>query len=427
MLLDDTSGLYWTTAEKYLAIQEFLLLWGGLTNYWRARGAFQATSATAPWYDLSLKLPALRTRTWTLGQMVRQIQYKLLENPSGVAGTGMSGQVTIADITQAIQRARNRLVLDVRLPLNVHSAFGDPPSPTGTFNFSQSSVCVHRAAWQDSYSGIWQNLWREDEWALDHANQDWTIEPTTPVAFSEASLAPLVLQLAPAPNNAGMCEAVTVDSLILNLASDAQTFGIPDEWVAAIQYGALAQILTGGNQIVDGLRAAYCEQRYQQLVDAAKMARSITRLQANGVPLTIDSLVALDAGNWSWRNNPVDLTQGGQIAGVLYDLVALPPPLATVGITADVIQSAPIPTAAGQYVPLGAEEFQNLFDYCVHTLLFKCGGNEFKSTFPQYDNCMRAVAGRGAINKVKIRYMDALLGQPQAEWAMRPDRAAAGA
>jgi hypothetical protein len=192
-----------------------------------------------------------------------------------------------------------------------------------------------------------------------------------------------------------------------------------------VQYAALAQILSGGNQIVDPLRAAYCEQRYQQVVDAAKLARSIMRLQVNGVPTPIDSLAALDAGNWAWRNNVVDLTQSGQNVGVLYDMMAIPPIAAPCGATVDVVKSAPLPLTANQYIPLGAEEFKNLFDYCVHVLLFKCGGNEFKSTFPQYDAVMKAVSDRGAINNVRIRYMSALLGQPQAEWAMRPDKAVA--
>lgn len=424
-LLDDNSNVYWTAAEVQYALWEGLRVWGALTNYWRGRASFNLTPGT-PWVDLSqasAQLQALRTRTWTLQQLTQEIQFALLEAPNGISGTGMSGQVSITDILNAIQRTRNRFVLDVRFPLAVHSLFAGPPPPQGTFAFDQSSVFVHRCAWQD-LSGAWTTLWRQDLWAADHANYQWTLQTGTPQLWSEAELAPLQLQLSPNPRSDGQVEALTVDSLLLNLTNPNQTFNVPDEWVHALKYGALAEILSADSQINDPQRAAYCEQRYQQAVTFARDAQSLIRLLWGNATLPTDSLQSLDAGQAYWRNQ-VGMPQ---IAAVLYDwLGVVNVPDQAYGMTAEVVQTAPLPPAVpvGQptdYVQIGSEDLTHILAYVTHVLLLKCGGDEFQASMGAYDAFMEAVSKRKAINAAKIRYMEPLFGMAQREWAARPDR-----
>lgn len=425
--LDDTGSIYWTDLEKTFAIQEGLRVWGALTSYWRNRGSF-GTSPSTTYYDLSVTLPALRTRSWTLQQLTQEIQFACLEAPGGISGAGMSGQIQIQNILQAIQRARNRFVIDTRFPLTVlTSAVLNPPPPDGLMSFDQSAVYVHRAAWLDvgpGGPGAWTNLWREDAWSVDHGNPQWTIQGGPPVQYSEAELAPLLLQLSPAPTNAGALEILAVESLTLNLANPGATFDIPDEWIHAVKYAALADLFGPNSQISDPLRAQYCETRYTQAVDFAKTARSLLRVMVNGVPLGIDTLAALDAGHPSWRN------QSGtpELAGVLYDILAFDSqPYGTLGITCDVAQSAPIPVVGSDFIPLGEEDLGSLTDYCTHILTLKCGGKELTGTMPDYDSFMRAASQRMGINKAKVRYLEPLFRMPNREWSARPDRMMTGA
>src|ERR1700722_17740482 len=101
VLLDDPNSLFWTVPEKYLAIQEGLLLWGGLSSFWRFRGSFNLSPSVSG-VDLSQVLPTLRSRSWTLGTMVQQIQFALNENApggsAGLSGTGVSKKISIQDI-----------------------------------------------------------------------------------------------------------------------------------------------------------------------------------------------------------------------------------------------------------------------------------------------------------------------------------------
>lgn len=421
ILLDDTSALYWTEQQKTYAIWEALRIFGAYANYWRARGAFNLDpTKTDPYYDLSVYLPALRPRVWTLQTLVKDIQFMCLEAANGISGAGMSGQISIQSILNSVQRARNRFVLDSRFPLSISTNQLSPPPPQGTIEFAQSAVYVHRASWQDSWTGQWTNLWREDDYSIDRANPDWTTTVGQPAVYSESSLAPLTLQLAPAPVNAGNLEVITVDSLMLDLTDPDQTFNIPDEWIHAIKYAALADIFDAESQNKDELRAQYSETRYQQALDFAKVARCIQRVQINGVPLPIDALAALDAGMYGWRNQ----TGTPQFGTMMYDILipSVGTPSQAFGITADVIQAAPIPLTAADFIQIGPEDLQHILNYATHMLTFKCGGKEFTDTMSAYDDFLGACASRSSINKAKIRYLTPLFGQPQREQKMRPDR-----
>lgn len=422
-LLDDTGEVYWSRQEKYYAIWEALRVWGALTGYWRARGTFAHTSATT-WYDLSVLLPNLRSRSWTLGDMVREIQYMTLENPSGVAGTGMSGQISISSILSAIQRGRNRFVQDARFPLTAVSLAAVPSPPEGMIEFDESFIYVHRAAWRDLWSGTVTNLWREDAWGLDAANPYWTVEPRMPTTYSESESSPLKLQLSPAPARNGSLEVLAVKSLALDLTSDATTFDVPDEWVHAIKYAALEDLFSAESQNKDPLRAQYAANRYATAVMAARDIKTVLRVLVDELPLPLDTLVSIDASYPNWMFMP-----GAPFcAGALYDMIALAPalPQRTYGVAVDVAQCAVAPTP-GAYVQIGQEDLPHIIDYATHLLAFKCGGQEFQSSLPQYDSFMKAVVARGQINEAKIRYMMPLFGQPQKEQVARPDRMEANA
>ena len=417
-ILDDAAQVYWTAPEIQWAVGEALYVWGALTNYWRTRGIVNLSPTdSSPFYDLSLLLPQLRARTYTLGQIVTEIQFMLLEQPTGITGANSSGQVPIQAILNAVQMARNRFVLDTHLPITYHAAPFTGPLPAGLAEFPQASVFVHRVGWQDNYTSIWSNLYRADDWDVDKNDSLWPTEPGTPQQYSESQLAPLQIQISPPPINAGVMDALTVDSIQLNLTGAASLMGVPDEWAHAIKYAALSYLLSSEGQLVDAMRAKYAEDRYQQAVRMAVAARSITRLSVLGNPVNIDSLFNMDAGSPWWRN---EAPSPPSVAGVLYDMFAVPPVDQFYEAAVDVVQSAPIPTL-NQSMPIGIEDLDHITSYVKHILTFKCGGNDLKSTFPAYDSFMSAVEGRKGINAAKIKYLTPLFGQPQVEWAQRPD------
>lgn len=418
-LMDDTAQVYWTVPEIAAVTWEGLYMLGALTNYWRARGSFTVSpSHGSPFYDLATELPLLRTRTWTLGQMVSDIQYMLLEPQAGISGAGMTGQVGISSILQAIQDARNRFVRDCRMPYTYHGTPYATSLGGGLYSFSQNAVYVHRASWLET-NGAWRVLWRDDAWGADKNNVLWTSQPGVPQAYSEAELAPLMLQLIPPSLNVGSLDAVTVDSITMLLSDSSALFQVPDEWVHAIKYAALSQILGSEGQIKDNLRGNYCESRYQLAVQASKDAYSMIRCLIDGVPLALDSESNIDATNKYWRNQ----TGRPRVAGATYDMLTISPgiPMSSYTLTVDVSQAAPIPTHLNDYMPVGLEVMDGLKNYVCHILSFKCGGNEFQSSYDGFKEFASMLARQRGINKALIPYLEALFNQPQQEQSARPD------
>lgn len=417
-LLDDSAQRFWTPVEIRYAIQEGLYVWGALTSYWRNSQTFK-TSRNLSYYDLSVYLPTLRTRNWTLGQLMTDIQFAILEAANGITGIGMSGQTTPAAILNAITRTRNRFVLDSVLPFAVNTTTVNIPPSDGIVQFTAVTEYLHRASWMDLASGTWTNLWRQDNYAADAGLYQWSGNPGKPRIFSESNLTPLELQLIPPAASAGVLETISVLSQQLDLTNPNTTFNIPDEWIHAIKWGTLADLLGADSQIADPIRAKYAATRYQQAVDFAKNSKSVMRLVYNNTPLMIDTLANIDAGYPTWRNTPGP----PQHAGILYDLVAIVPgaPQAAYTIQADVVQSAPIPINNNDPIDLGLEDIGHLVDYVVHILNFKCGGKELEASYDGYNSFMDAVALRGRINKAKIQYLKPTLEQPAMEQADRPD------
>lgn len=417
-LMGDIGNVYWSVSEIQAAVYEALRVWGALTNYWRDRGEFTLNPGASPFFDLSVLMPTLRARTYTLDQIVTEIQYALLENPSGVAGTGMSGQVTIEDILKSVLVARNRFVSDAMFPLSTYSGAFSPPQTS--FSFDQSVVFLHRVYWTAT-NNVVSPIWRDDSWSIDRYYPFWTLTPGTPQVFSESDNAPLTLMLTPVPNTTGTIDGLIVKSKMIDLTNPASTLDIPDEWVFAVKYAALSYLLSGQDQIRDELRAQYCEERYKQAIQFSAKARSVMRVMVNNIPVPLDTITALDASSPYWRNQ----TGPPQLAACAFDMLAFNYSNADqqYGVTVDVVSSAPIPRLEPEdYIQVGVEELDAITNYVVSVLAFKCGGDEFKESLDGYDSFIKAAAARANVNAAKIRYMSALFGQPSKEQAETPDR-----
>lgn len=411
--LDDPHEFYWTRLEKFYALSEAFRVWGAYTAYWRARGAVQLR-AGVPYYDLSVELPTLRPRTYSLQDIVQEIQFHCLEAPNGVAGTGMSGQVNLQSILKAVSRARNRFVIDSALPLQIGAGNG-PASSDGICVLEPTTVYIHRASWRDATSGEYSNLWRQDEYAYDRNQPEWLQEPGRPKSFSEALNSPLNMQLYPTPVNQGGLELITANSMTIDTSLASSPLNFPDEWCHGIKYAALCDLFSSG-MIGDPVREQYCETRYQQAVSGVKTLRTINRIIVNGNQVPLDTFAAIDAGYMYWRNQ----IGAPLICGALNDFVIVTPvPDRVYGATFDVVQSAPIPTDGSQYVQIGQEESENILDYATTYLMLKCGGKDLQDSFTLYDGFMSKVEQRKASNAVKIFYME-LINQPEQEDVQRP-------
>jgi hypothetical protein len=409
------AGSYWSGAEVDSALNEALLYWGALTSYWRERGSFSAGNSI-PYYDLSIELPGLRARTYTLGTLTQEIQYALQEPASGVSGAGMTTQFSIDQFVNALIRSRNQFVLDSRLPYSINSPIPLSSPPAGRTALPDEIALIGHASWGDESTGIIYPLRREDGWSEDSANPLWTLEPSIPFAYSMAETRPVEIQFYPIPLAAGTLELIAVQTIPMAVA-DGTLFQVPNEFAFAIKYLALSSLLSTQNEGFDPLRAKYSMERYQQLIAISQSMRSVIRVQVNDRPIPLDTLSNLDAMRPTWRNIPGETNY----SACIYDILALSNlPNQTIGITCDVVRSAPLPPSDADYIQVGREEISYLMDYVRHILCFKIGGSEFVATMPLYDRFLSAATQRNSLLAIKARYMTPLFGQSAYEESNAP-------
>lgn len=412
-LIDDPTNIQWTYAEVRLAIIEALRYWGALTSYWRKRGGFSTVAGQA-WYDLALVLTdgygtLLRQRVVTINDLVIEMQYHCCENGTGIAGTGQSGQFSVQEMTQAIVRARNRLVADAGLPLSV---IGPLAADANRFELPQDVAWIRHGYWIDSGGAYWP-LRKIDNWAEQGYDPRWTISPGRPFAYAISNTQPLQTNLYPSPAASGMVEWVVAESAELDPTSATQTLELPDEFAPAVKYAALADLYSMDGETSDPLRSAYAEQRYMQYLPVAEMHRSVLQVEVDGVPLPSCIISSLDSKQPNWR-----MQQGRpQIAGCDIDLVGFykVPDAGGAGqgygVTMDVVVPAPIPASDGEYLQIGRELIGLVTDYVQHYLSFKLAGDEFAMTLDSYDGFMRAAAKRNQQMQKSIINMKAIFNQ----------------
>lgn len=389
--LGDNTNQFWLLPEIILYLTESLRTFGLLSAFWRERGTIPSVASTA-FYNINSLLTTgselLLSPTVTDRDIIQQIQYAMLESASSQTSWSGTEMFTYADVANAVQNRLNQFLSDTGVVVN-RSLVNVISPPSGRQPLAQSVIDVRRAAWIGaSPENYYTTLWREDERMLTAANQDWSITPNTPVNYSVMAPPPLQLQLAPSPISSGQLELLTVDSTTLDPANSATVLGIPDDLTPAIKWGALADLLGIDGIASDPVRAAFCESRYRQYVQLARMLPVVLHAEINGIPLIPCTLAEEDAANPQWQNitaSPSNPVQDLILAAP--NLVALSAVPDTVySMTMDVVRRTPIPASDVTPVQVGREQLDMILDYAEHLAMFKVGGAEWRATERQANN-----------------------------------------
>lgn len=147
----------------------------------------------------------------------------------------------------------------------------------------------------------YKELPRSDEWDADYGDPTWSNTSTPqPLVYMDEELPSLEIQIAPVPTNAGTVEVLYVYNSTSPVAGDTMRidefarrpdtnitaadrtrftgvgfsipsggFILPDEFIPALKWGVMADMLSKVGRGQDLQRAAYCESRYQEGVEAA--------------------------------------------------------------------------------------------------------------------------------------------------------------
>jgi hypothetical protein len=319
-----------------------------------------------------------------------------------VAG-GSDKQFTTLTILQALVRARNRFVLDALIPPT--NSIANVSAGSGLCLISQYLSNIRRLVWADNTPGQPSTrypLVRTDVRSM--ASFDRT--SSRPIAYSQSETTPGQVQLYPPPANPGTLDYIA-DVSVAHWAPgliDSTTLVIPDDYTPAIKYAAMSDLLATDSDRTNPMLSKYCELRYQWMVEFAKLSRCVVGALVNGRRVQVIAPTQLDRIKPLWMNSP-----GNPVyCAAYYDMVAfgpIPRPGKTYSATLEVIRSAPIPSALGDYIQVGQDLIPSLIDYAQHYLSLKLGGADFTQTFHTFNSFQTMLSNRNNLLGGRIRHL----------------------
>ena len=418
--LNDPNHVHWVADELTVYLREAIRTWQAWTFHFRDQGSFATTFDT--FYDLPTVLPSLRGYTVTNWELVTDIQYALMEPPAaGGTWTG-TDQFTLDQLTTAIQRRRDQFLKETGIVLTRSVTTYVAPPASGRIALDETVTQVRRAAWRPVATMTLQALQRTTEWSGSNYGPTWTTSLQQPMWYSVSVVPPLTLQLMPPQTGDG-----DLDMVSLNIGAPlnsllAAPLGIPDDFAWVVKFGALSDLLGGDALALDPQRAAYCEQRWQQGLDAARRAPVVLSARIDNVPVRIGAVSDADSYSPTWfllPGTPKSLLLTGG------NLLATWPPPGGGGpwtITLDVVANAPVPVIASDILQIGQDVYDSILDLAQHLALFKEGPGQLQQAMAFLDRASRAAGITTEFQQASQPDRAPAFGQQQQDRRSLPER-----
>lgn len=381
--LQDTAGVFTTTAEAAIYLTEALRVFNAQTQ---APGIVDYLFNFNPgdaWKSLNVA-GSPRQRTVTDAQVQTQMEYMLLEPPSGLTWTGTS-QFNITNLEQALQYRRDELLQmtganPMRFLLNA------PVNSVRTV-LTDSTLDVRRVRWIPDSTVSSESpyaLGRSDVVATDAYGYSQGLTPGSPDSWLITANSPLTFDVSCPPNVPGQWDTILLYAENALSPPTSSVLGLPDDWCWVAMYGALADALANSPEATDHTRAKYCRMRYERGMRAMMEMPWLLNASVADLPVDTPSFKTMDsyAQNWenTWPSDDPMIVVGGM------DFVALAPFVPSTGSIVSsvltVVGNAPVNQA--QPVQLSRDAVDAVLAYAQHLASFKMGGAEFMATMPLY-------------------------------------------
>lgn len=415
--LSDPLMVFWTDAEIKIYIQQALRMFNALTVTWKADFAY--TDPTTLWNSLATRAGSPRLRTLTDTDAYTQMEYMLLEPPTGGTWTG-TPQFAITDLAQALQRRRDEMLqvsncnqsLMAGIPLipnTRRTALADTvidvarvrylpvmnPYPTGSFTPGVTGFTLYR---DDTVAQEW------------YESPLYQQAPGVPQTFMLSSEPPLTFDVDIAPSQPGTYEAITLLSGTAFVPPANTLLNVPDDFSWVLIWGALSDLLGRESEATDRQRADFCIKRYLDGLNLLLKTPWIMLARLNGVAVTTDSIVAADRYSPEWDSTPTSFGPFVATGGI--DFLAAPVGM-SVGLT--VLGNAPIPVADGDPVQVSRSNWDTVLDLAQTFACFKMGGADFQSALEMESRAIQACSAENTRLKSTGSFADVLVQRGQAQ------------
>lgn len=426
--LQDTGTVHWTAAELTRYLTEAQRTWNALTGEHQVQATF-ASVAQVPFYDLATTLPAYRAYTITDTYLVSDLEYALMEPPTGGSWTG-TAQFTFQDLISALQQRRDQFLLETGMVITrVVQALAGPPA-SGRFTLDKAILTLRRLAFINAIGAVYP-LQRDDEWSATAFDRKWPARSgvpisSHPIAYSVSVTPPLQCQVVPPLSTIGTLDMLAVTRAAVMGGTGpcldpavGILLGVPDDWTWVVKWGALATLLGQQGVTYDPQRAAYCEARWRHGILLATKAYTVLAARINGVPCPITSVAEADQYSRSWQRvtgTPTKVLLAGT------QLVALAPPSPDVNtiVTLDLVRNAPVAVIGTDCLAATEESLEPVLAYAQHLAMFKEGPSQLQAATDLLDRFFRAAGVVTAIDLVSSPNKQAIQDQSRSDERQLP-------
>lgn len=428
--LGDSGKVFFTDAELGRYIIEALRWWGLTAQYFRETGRIK-TVAGQSFYPIETTLKDGTDTTFLQGlsvtdrELINDINYALMENQisswaGGWVGTEM---FSLEEITSILQDSRDEFL---KLSACIASSYSVVIPGDSRVILPSDHIRILRADVTEQGSAGPLPLWVVDQVELYTTFREPSIPGTgRPKAYTVSYSPQLTVDVWPPP---GLVTTINIQGVksgaTLTPTASATTMLVPDDASFLLKYRAIADLLSG-----DGLArcpqiAEYCEMRYQDGLESMAKYLSVLWQNDGGPRGPITSVAQWDQVRPTWRQS-----QGvpRSVAQLNWNTLAVRPvPDGVYVITFETIRKAPIPTSDSDFIQVGREAMQALYDYAQHIALVKSQGIEFELNKPRYE-AAKAMAEeyRQQISSQSYLYQATQLPSLQEKW-FRPLRSRGG-
>lgn len=385
--LQDTAGVSTTAAECQIYLTEALRVLNAQTQ---APGIVDYQFNFNPgdtWKSLNVA-GSPRQRTVTDTAIYTQMEYMLLEPPSGAVWTGTS-QFNITNLSNALQYRRDEL-MQVSGANTINLITNSPVNSRRTF-LPDSTLAVRRVRWVPINVQVPPNpyaLWREDVTSANSYGDNLAVTPGEPESWMITANSPLAFDVSCPPNVPGKWDMLVLNPGIPLTPPTGKVLGLPDDWCWVAMYGALEDALSNSPEATDITRAKYCRMRYERGMKAMQALPWLLQAFVAALPVDTPSYVEMDAYAQNWENT---WPKGDpQIVVGAMDLIAVAPfnivntpPNPTVSTVLTLVGNAPVNPA--NPVQLSQDGVDAVLAYAQHVAMFKNGGTDFLNTMPLYE------------------------------------------
>jgi hypothetical protein len=411
--LNDNGKVFWTDAELKVHTWNALRFWNSLTGDNKQWYVLDVEGAPTVWYDLQQIAGSPRAVTLTDTTLYSWLQFALIEAQSPANAAMSSGQYSTDQMVESLQRARDEFLFRTGCTATIYEVAVTPN--VADLTLRETVIEVRRAYWMPTKQGsppaypAGANpfpLWRSDEFAVSSYAPFSVIAPGNPNVYSPGLEPPLDLTLTPPPGYPGTLELITTESqsVLSNPPPPATVLAIPDDFLPALYWRTLADLMDMNAECRDSERAQYARSRFEQFCEMVRNYPFVLAARVGGIPVMADAVENLDRYMPLWETvttNPEILGYSGQ------NLVAFPS-AAPLQVSLFMVANSNLPELDSDDIQLGREVMDAVLGYAQHIASFKMGWSEFAQTMGLFKAIVQLAAKRNAKVRAMSTFRDLL-------------------